>query len=248
VRSFWLSEFEQYDKRFLNEALAPIQNKVGRLFMSPHLRNILGQVKKRIDARFMMDNRRIFIADLSKGKLGADKSNLLGALLVTQFQLAAMSRANMPEASREDFMLYVDEFQNFATDSFAEILSEARKYRLCLTLSHQYMEQLKPEIRSAVLGNVGSMVIFRVGERDAEILEREFGSTYARSQFTGLDNYEVIAKLLTNGAHGEPFMGRTLPPSPVLHGRSETVIRESRQRFGAPRRSVEEKIRRWLSG
>jgi len=246
VRSFWISEFEGYDKRFLNEALAPIQNKVGRLFMSPHLRNILGQVKRKIDARFMMDKRRIFIADLSKGKLGADKSNLIGALLVTQFQLAAMSRADVPEASRQDFYLYVDEFQNFATDSFAEILSEARKYRLCLTLSHQYMEQVKPEIRSAVLGNVGSLVTFRVGHHDAEILEREFGNTYALSQFTGLDNYEVIAKLLVNGKHEEPFLGRTVPPTYVLHGRSETIVKESRERYGAPRKRVEEGIRRWL--
>jgi hypothetical protein len=147
VRSFWVNEFENYDDRFLTEAVAPIQNKVGQLLMSPQLRNILGQVRSKINARSMMDNKLIFIADLSKGKLGEDKSNLLGALLVTQFQLAAMSRADMPEAQRRDFFLYVDEFQSFATDSFISILSEARKYRLCLTLSHQYVEQLRPETR-----------------------------------------------------------------------------------------------------
>jgi len=163
VRSFWVNEFEHYDKRFLHEAIAPIQNKVGQLLMSPHVRNILGQVRSRINARFIMDNGRIFIADVSKGKLGADKSNLLGAMLVTQFQLAAMSRADMPEEKRRDFFLYVDEFQSFASDSFISILSEARKYRLCLTLSHQYIDQLRPEIRDAVFGNVGSMVAFRVG-------------------------------------------------------------------------------------
>lgn len=142
VRVFWTTEFENYDRKFLLEAIAPIQNKVGQLLMSPHVRNILGQVRSRIDARFMMDNGRIFIANLSKGALGADKANLLGALWVTQFQLAAMSRVDTPEADRRDFHLYVDEFHSFASDSFASILSEARKYRLCLTLSHQYVAQL----------------------------------------------------------------------------------------------------------
>ncbi len=180
--------------------------------MSPHVRNILGQVRSRINARFMMDNGRIFIADVSKGKLGADKSNLLGAMLVTQFQLAAMSRADMPENERRDFFLYVDEFQSFASDSFISILSEARKYRLCLTLSHQYIDQLKPEIRDAVFGNVGSMVAFRVGHRDAKVLEQAFGETWRASQFTGLANYEVCAKLLADGQDCEPFLGKTLPP------------------------------------
>ena len=186
VRSFWVNEFENFDERFLREAVAPIQNKVGQLLMSPHLRNILGQVRSRIDARFMMDNGRIFIADLSKGKLGADKSNLLGALLVTQFQLAAMSRSDVPEETRRDFFLYVDEFQSFTSDSFVSILSEARKYRLCLTLSHQYTDQLRPEIKDAVFGNVGSIVAFRVGHRDAKTLEEVLGGSYTASQLSSL--------------------------------------------------------------
>jgi len=157
------------------------------MLMSPHLRNILGQIRSRIDARFMMDNGRIFIADVSKGKLGADKANLLGSLLVTQFELAAMSRSNVPESERRDFYLYVDEFQTFATDSFTSILSEARKYHLSLTLSHQYTDQVRPEIRDAVFGNVGSIVAFRVGQRDAELLENEFGGEYAASQFVDLE-------------------------------------------------------------
>ncbi len=199
VRSFWENEFEHYDKKFMLEAIAPIQNKVGQLLMSPHVRNILGQVKSRIDARFMMDNGRIFIADVSKGKLGADKSNLLGALLVTQFQLAAMSRSDVPEHERKDFFLYVDEFQSFASDSFISILSEARKYRLCLTLSHQYVDQVRPEIRDAVFGNVGSIVAFRVGHRDAKQLELAFGETYRASELSSLGNHEVCAKLLADG-------------------------------------------------
>ncbi len=185
VRSFWVDEFERASTSLRQEMVAPVQNKVGQLLMSPHLRNILGQIRSRIDARFMMDNGRIFIADVSKGKLGADKANLLGSLLVTQFELAAMSRSNVPESERRDFYLYVDEFQSFATDSFISILSEARKYHLCLTLSHQYTDQLRPEIRDAVFGNVGSIVAFRVGQRDAEMLENEFGGEYPARQIRG---------------------------------------------------------------
>jgi type IV secretory pathway TraG/TraD family ATPase VirD4 len=188
VQSFWVNEFERYDKRFLNEAIAPIQNKVGQLLMSPQARNILGQVRSRMDARYMMDNGRIFIANMSKGRLGDDKTNLLGALLVSQFQLAAMARADTPEDERRDFYLYVDEFQSFASDAFISILSEARKYRLCLTLSHQYTDQLQPEIRNAVFGNVGSMVAFRVGHSDAKVLEQAFGEAYPASVFSRLSN------------------------------------------------------------
>ena len=218
VRSFWVNEFENYDKKFLHEAIATIQNKVGQLLMSPHVRNILGQVRNRIDARFMMDNGRIFIADVSKGKLGADKSNLVGAMLVTQFQLAAMSRADTPESDRRDFYLYVDEFQSFASDSFVSILSEARKYRLCLTLSHQYIDQLRPEIRDSVFGNVGSIVAFRVGHHDAKVLEQAFGESCRASQLSGLGNHEVYAKLLADGQDAEPFLGKTLPPHGIRHG------------------------------
>src|SRR4029077_6961912 len=141
VLSFWENEFARFDKRFVAEVIAPIQNKVGQLLMAAPLRNVFGQVKSKIDPRFIMDNERIFIANLSKGRLGEDKTNLLGSLLVSKFQTAAMERADIPEESRKDFYLYIDEFPNFATDSFAAILSEARKYRLNLTLSHQYIDQ-----------------------------------------------------------------------------------------------------------
>ena len=247
VRSFWVNEFEHYGERFLHEAVAPIQNKVGQLLMSPHLRNILGQVRGRIDARFMMDTGRIFIADVSKGKLGADKSGLVGAFLVTQFALAAMSRADVAESGRRDFILYVDEFGSFATDSFVSILSEARKYRLSLTLSHQFIEQLKPEIRKAVFGNVGSLVSFRVGQGDAETLEREFGTAFPASRFTRLDNYEVCAKLLNEGKWSEPFLGKTFAPFGERRGHGETIIRRSREKHARPRQTVEDKIRRWLA-
>jgi hypothetical protein len=245
VRSFWMDEFEAFNHSLRQEMVAPIQNKVGQLLMSPHLRNILGQIRSRIDARFMMDNGRIFIADVSKGKLGADKSNLMGGLLVTQFQLAAMSRANVPESERRDFFLYVDEFHSFASDSFISILSEARKYHLCLTLSHQYTDQVRPEIRDAVFGNAGSLVVFRVGQNDAELLEREFGGEYPAKRFVDLPNFEICAKLLNDGQHGNPFVARTLPEWGEHHGFSETIVRRSREKYGLPRKTIEDKIRRW---
>jgi hypothetical protein len=211
VRAFWTEEFAGYDKRFLAEVISPVQNKVGALFMAAPIRNILGQVRSKVDARFMMDRGRIFIANLSKGRLGEDKANLLGAFLVTQFQLAAMARSDTPEESRSDFYLYVDEFHNFATDSFASILSEARKYRLCLTLSHQYIDQLRPEVRDAVFGNAGTLISFRVGESDARVLEREFGGEYAAKHFSDLANHQVAVKLVQGGATTQPFVGHTNP-------------------------------------
>lgn len=246
VRSFWVNEFAAFNRATQQEMVAPIQNKVGQLLMSPHLRNILGQIKSRMDARFMMDNGRVFIADVSKGRLGADKANLLGALLVKQFELAAMSRTDVPESTRRDFYLYVDEFQSFATDSFVSILSEARKYRLCLTLSHQYTDQVRPEIRDAVFGNIGSLVAFRVGQRDAELLEREYGWAYPARRFVELNNHEICVKLLTNGGHAEPFMARTLPPWGHRHNHRQKIVRRSREKYGRPRRIVEDRIRRWM--
>lgn len=246
VRAFWVQEFEGYDSRFMHEAVAPIQNKVGQLVMSRLLRNILGQVSSRINARFMMDHQRIFIADLSKGRIGEDKANLLGSLLVTEFQLAAMSRADVPESERRDFFLVIDEFQNFATDSFAAILSEARKYRLCLTLSHQYIRQLREEVRDAVFGNVGSFVAFRVGQADASVLEREFNNSYSAAHFSELGNHEVCAKILVNGEHREPFLGETLRPLGAQYGRRETIVHRSHEKYGTDRHIVEDKISRWM--
>lgn len=246
VRNFWEHEFELHDRRTKAEMVSPILNKVGPMLMSPQLRNIVGQVKSRIDARFMMDRGRIFIANLAKGKLGEDKTNLLGSFLVTQFQLAAMSRADVPETERRDFGLYVDEFHSFVSDSFAAILSEARKYRLALTLSHQYLDQLKPEILSAVIGNVGSMVVFRIGHTDAKILEQAMGETYPAKQLSSLDNGEVCAKVLSGGRDGEPFMATTLPPTGTRHGRRDAIIRRSREKHAIPRKIIEKRIEAWF--
>ena len=246
VRIFWLHEFQNYERRFLQEAIAPIQNKVGQLLMSPVTRNILGQVQSTIDARFMMDRGKIFIANLSKGRLGEDKSNLLGALLVTQFQLAAMSRADVPESTRRQFSLFVDEFQSFSSDSFTSILSEARKYRLGLILSHQYIAQVDPEVRDAVFGNVGSLISFRVGQSDAEALEKEFGRVFPATQFTHLANHEVLANLIAGGSHFDPFFGRTDPPITRKRGWKETIVARSRLKYSNSKAVVEERIRRWI--
>ena len=246
VRAFWLKEYENYSNQFMQEAIAPIQNKVGQLLMSPPVRNVLGQVKRKVDLRFMMDKRRIFIANLSKGLLGEDKANLLGCLLVTGFELAALERADTLEAERKDFHLYIDEFHNFATDSFATILSEARKYRLCLTLSHQYLDQLRENVRQAVFGNAGTLIAFRVGGKDGNLLAQEFASAYTAGQFSALDNFEVLVRLLSEGRQQEPFRGRTLAPLQVRSGRREAVIRRSRQKYASTKSVVEEKIGRWM--
>lgn len=246
VRAFWTREFAGWDKRFRAEVVSPILNKVGQLLMAAPLRNLLGQVASKFTARFTMDKRRIFIANLSKGLLGEDKANLLGAILVSQFQTAAMGRADIPESERVDFYLYVDEFHNFATDSFASILSEMRKYRLGLVLSHQHLEQVRPEIRNAIFGNVGSMISFRVGEADAAALSREFGGGFDPSLFSNLSNGEVCAKLLEHGRHSDPFLAKTDPPRGKLYGRKYNIIRRSRERFATSREVVEAKIHRWM--
>jgi energy-coupling factor transporter ATP-binding protein EcfA2 len=246
VRSFWDDEFAHYDDRFRKEAIAPIQNKIGQLLMSPPIRNVLGQVKRKIDPRFMMDDRRIFIANLSKGKLGEDKAALLGSLLINSFYLAALGRADSPPALRVDFHLAVDECHNYATDSFGSILSETRKYGLGLTLLSQFTDQLDERVRNAIFGNVGTLIAFRVGEKDAGLLEREFGG-YTAGVFSGLGNFEIAVKTLSAGAQYEPFLGRTHSPLGQIHGRGEKLIRRSREKYATPRHVVEGRIERWLT-
>jgi hypothetical protein len=247
VRSFWAEEYAGYDPRFQREAIAPIQNKLGQFLLNPVIRNILGQVKSKVSVPFIMENERIFIANLSKGRLGHDKANLLGSLLTTQFQLAAMARANRPETDRPNFYLLIDEFQNFSTDAFASILAEARKYHLCLTISHQYIDQLTLPIRQAVFGNVGTIIAFRIGHADAEIMEKEFEKVFPATALTDLDRYEAIVKVLDNGANRTPFRARMLPPLENRSGRKEKLITLSRQRFATPRQIVDDKLNRWMA-
>ncbi|MDB6123207.1 MAG: hypothetical protein JWQ71_2200 [Pedosphaera sp.] len=247
IRAFWAEEYAGYDPRFQREAIAPIQNKLGQFLLNPVVRNILGQVQTKVSIPFLMDNERLFIANLSKGKLGHDKANLLGSLLTTQFQLGAMARANRPEEERRDFYLFIDEFQNFSTEAFASILAEARKYRLCLTLSHQYIEQLSLPVRQAVFGNVGTLIAFRVGHTDAEAVEKEFGNQFPATTIVDLDRYEAIVKLLENGTNKQPFRAKTLPPLENRVGRKHKLIARSRGCFATPRASVEGKLNRWMA-
>jgi hypothetical protein len=246
TRAFWAEEYENYDERFKREAIAPIQNKLGQFLLNPVIRNILGQVKKKVDIPFVMDNGRLFIANLSKGRLGHDKANLLGSLLVTQFQLGAMARSGRPESERRDFYLFIDEFQNFSTDAFASILAEARKYRLCMALSHQYIDQLPLPIRQAVFGNVGTLIAFRIGSTDAEVMEKEFGNALPASSLADLERYETVVKLLVEGSNLQPFRAKMLPPLGNPTGRKDKLIALSRERFAMPRRVIEDKLKRWM--
>ena len=178
IKAFWVHEYEAWQDKFRNEAIAPIQNKVGQFLSTSIIRNIVGQSQSTINAFDIMNEGKIFLINVSKGRIGEDNSALLGGMIITKIQLAAMERVRIPEETRKDFYLYVDEFQNFVTDAFASILSEARKYRLNLTVAHQYTAQLvtkeSSNVRDSIFGNVGTMIIFRVGADDAEFLEKEF--------------------------------------------------------------------------
>ncbi len=251
VRAFWVDEFANYNEKYRTEAIAPIQNKVGQFLSSGIIRNIVGQPKSTIDLREIMDQRKILIMDLSKGRVGEDNSALLGAMLVTKIQLAAMSRTDIPEPERKDFYLYVDEFQNFATESFATILSEARKYRLNLIVGHQYIAQLEEnkntKVRDAIFGNVGTLIIFRIGAADAEFMETEFEPVFLPNDLVNLPKYHIILKLMINGVASEPFSATTLSPSPDhFTGNAQKVIKVSRERYANPVAEVEDKISRWM--
>ncbi|MDD5489453.1 MAG: type IV secretion system DNA-binding domain-containing protein [Candidatus Moranbacteria bacterium] len=251
VKSFWVDEFTKWNDRVLQEVISPIQNKVGQFLSSSLIRNIVGQTKSAFNIRELMDEGKILIMNLSKGRIGEDNSALLGAMMITKIQLAAMARVDVPESERKDFYLYVDEFQNFATDSFANILSEARKYRLNLIIAHQYIGQLMTDtstkVRDAVFGNVGTLCVFRVGAEDAEFLEKEFEPTFMIQDLVNLPNRSIYIKLMIDGISGNPFSASTLPPIDVskTEVNEEKVIRITRERYGSKREIVEEKIVRW---
>jgi energy-coupling factor transporter ATP-binding protein EcfA2 len=210
VRGFWLREYEAYPSRFRVEAIAPIQNKVGAFLSDPRLHRILVQPRSSFNLRNVMDEGKILLVNLSKGKIGEDTAALLGALLVTSIGLAALSRAEVPEQERRDFYLYLDEFQSFTTLSLAKMLSELRKYRMGMVLAHQYLSQLDEQIRDAVLGNVGTLIAFRVGMSDAEILAKEFYPTFSASDLIRLPNHHVYLKLMIDGMPSEPFSAKTV--------------------------------------
>lgn len=247
IKAFWVNEFARYTQRLEVEAVAAIQNKVGQFVSNPLIRNILGQPHSTMDIRGFLDNGKIFIANLSKGKIGEDNSALLGAMIITRLQLAAMSRVDVPEEKRKDFYLYVDEFQNFATESFAGILSEARKYRLSLILAHQYIGQLVHEqntkVRDAVFGNVGTLLCFRVGATDAEFLEKEFMPEFVQGDLVNLAKANIYAKLMIDGVACRPFSAETLPPQkPPLVSNRDVIIQNSRDKYSTPKKTVEATI------
>lgn len=245
VKAFWEDEYTKYSASFQVEAISPIQNKVGQFLSNSLIRNIIGQVKSSINIREIMDNKKILLMNLSKGRIGEDASALLGAMMITKIQLAAMERVNIPESKREDFYLYVDEFQNFATESFANILSEARKYRLNLTMTNQYIEQLDEKVQAAVFGNVGTLICFRVGPTDAEILEKEFTPKFTMEDLINIAKYNIYIKLMIDGIASDPFSARGLPPLSTLEGNAEKIIKVSRERYSRPRAEIEDKIARW---
>lgn len=246
VKAFWEQEFANYTERMAAEATPAIQNKVGQFISNPIIRNIIGQPKSTFDLRKMMDERKIVIINLSKGQVGEANANLLGSMLITKIYLAAMSRADLPKDELNklaNFYLYVDEFQSFANESFADILSEARKYKLNLTVAHQYVEQMTEEVRAAIFGNVGTMIVFRVGSYDAEIFEREFAPEFTAEDIVNLGKYQMYLRLMVDGVGTHPFSGRGLPPIPPLEqSYRDVVIGTSRRMYGRPRALVEEDI------
>lgn len=245
VKQFWVQEFAAYDAKFASEAVAPIQNKIGQFLSSSVMRNIVAQAKSSINIREMMDNQKIFIINLSKGRVGEDAMRLLGGMLITKMQVAAMERVDMPEKDRNDFYMYVDEFQNFAVDSFASILSEARKYRLNLIMAHQYITQLSEPVRDAVFGNVGTMITFRVGSPDAMFMESEFMPRFTPEDLINLPKYGIYLKLMIDGIASQPFSALTLPPIAQRTGSTEKVIEQSRERYAGNREQIEERVAVW---
>ena len=251
VKSFWINEYEEWEPRYRNEAIVPVQNKVGQFLNVSLIRNIVGQAKNTIDIDQIMNTGKILLVNVSKGRIGEDNSAILGAMIITKIQLSAMERVRIPEEERKDFYLYVDEFQNFATDSFVNILSEARKYRLNLIIAHQYIGQLVTDtstaVRDAVFGNVGTMVSFRVGAGDAEVLELEFTPEFLQNDLINLPNYNVYIKLMIDGITSRAFSAKTLPPVPVdrENEKREEIIKLSREKYAEKVSDAEAEITNW---
>ncbi len=249
VKSFWVDEFLKYNERYMQEAGDAIKNKIGQFSSNPLIRNIIGQPHSSFDIREIMDQRKILIMNLSKGLVGEQNANLLGSMLTTRIYLAAMSRADNTPAQMEaapNFYFYVDEFQSFANATFADILSEARKYKLNLTIAHQYIEQMEEEVRNAVFGNVGTIISFRVGPFDAEVLETIFTPKFLAPDIVNLGFAQIYLTLMIDGIGSQPFSATTLPPI-ELSGVScrDIVIAHSRKNYTKPRAVTEEKIHEW---
>lgn len=231
VKNFWTHEFATWNEKFDNEAIVPLLNKVGEFISSPLIRNCLNQATSAFTIPDIMEHNKILVANLSSGKLGEENSALLGSMLVTQIQQAAMARSRLSTADRKDFYLYVDEFQNFATSAFATILSEARKYGLCLTMAHQYIAQLNEEVQKTVFGNVGSIVTFRVGSGDAKFLETEFSPVFTSEDMMNLDARQMYLKLSIGGATAPPFSAQTITLPAPPQNNFDAVVAHSRTTY-----------------
>jgi len=238
MKQFWLDEFEKMPERLQKEAISPIQNKVGQFVSSPLIRRVIGKPKSSIQIDDVMNEGKILLVNLSQGRLGEDNSSLLGAMLITKLQLAAMHRVDMPEDQRRDFYLYVDEFQNFATNSFIKIMSEARKYRLNITLANQYMAQIPEEVQKAILGNTGTIASFTVGAEDAQILHKEFAEVFSENDLVNLSNFQIALKLMIGGHSSRPFLANTLPLPISRNQNRSKVIKVSRERWAKKERSL----------
>jgi ABC-type ATPase involved in cell division len=236
--NFWRNEFDRMDPKFQNESVSPILNKVGQFIASTNIRNTVAHAKSKINIQEIMDNKKILIADLSTGRLGEDNSALLGAMIITQIQLSAMNRVFQAAEDRADFYLYVDEFQNFATDAFIKILSEARKFRLNLIIANQYMSQLDRTIQDAILGNVGSIISFVVGNQDAFILAKEFGPQFPPEDLVKIGKYQVICKLSIDSETTQPFYATTLAPLSCKNQQRDKLIHTSQLHWGKPKSSL----------
>ena len=242
VREFWLSEFDKYSVWLRSEAISPILNKIGQFLISIPLRNIVGQRENTFNLRQAMDEGKILIVNLAKGKIGEDNCSLLGALIATKIQLSALSRTDLPEDKRKPFYLYVDEIHSFITLSFADILSEARKYGLNLILAHQYIEQLDERIRAAIFGNVGTIISFRIGAEDAKYLAQEFSPVFDETDLINLPNFHIYLKLMIDGVTSQPFSASTLPPVERNKSYKNKIIDFSRKRYTKPRSAVEREM------
>ena len=238
LKQFWFDEYDKMPDRLQKEAIAPIQNKVGQFTTSPLVRSVIDSPRSSIHIDQIMNEGKILLVNLSQGRLGEDNAALLGAMLITKMQLAAMHRVDVPEESRRDFYLYVDEFQNFATNSFIKILSEARKYRLNIMLANQYMAQIPPEVQKAILGNAGTIISFTVGAEDAQILFKEFAEVFGENDLVNLSNFQVAVKLMIDGHSSRPFLATTLPLPVSKNQNRPKVVSVSRQRWTAGARSA----------
>jgi hypothetical protein len=239
VRNFWTVEFVTWNDKFAAEAVAPVLNKVGAFTANPVIRNIIGQPKSSFNIRQIMDERKILIVNLTRGLLGEDNAALLGALLVTKIQLASMSRADIPAEDRSPFYLYVDEFQHFATDSFATILSEARKYGLNLTVANQYIAQMSQEVKDAVFGNVGSMIAFRMGADDARTMQKYFEPRFEEYDLVHMHNRHIVLNMTIQGEKSPAFSAFTLDLPKEKFEETGNIIHNSRQLYATPKSDVE---------